>query len=182
MYRHILLPLDGSPIAEQVLPHVEALAKAFGSRVTVPRVSRPVGTVAGVPVATEEFWDEEEDAEAIPYLAAIESRLRAWGVDRRCARAHGQLGATIVAQANEQGADLVAMTTHGRSGILRIALGSVAEGVVRHAECAVLLVRARRSSRACPAVRSISMVDRQGGHRTMALTARRPCKQSIAPE
>lgn len=142
MYRHILVPLDGSAIAEQVLPHVEELAKVLGARVTVLRVTRPVDTVGGVPVSTEERWQAEEDAEAIPYLQDLEQRLRARGLETTSARATGPMPATIIAQASGLGADLIAMTTHGRGGLKRLALGSVAEEVVRHATCPVLLVRA----------------------------------------
>jgi nucleotide-binding universal stress UspA family protein len=142
MYRHILVPLDGSEIAEQVLPHVEELAGAFGARVTIVRVIRPVDTVAGVPVATEERWLAEEEVDAVPYLEQVERRLRERGLDVRVMRPRGPVAATIVAQTVEQEADLIAMTTHGRTGLLRLALGSVAEEVIRQAPCPVLLVRA----------------------------------------
>jgi nucleotide-binding universal stress UspA family protein len=143
MYRRIIVPVDGSDVAEQVIPHVEALATAFGASVVLLWVTPPVDTVGGVPVASEERWKAEYDAEATPYLTRIEAQLRASGVEPTVERANGAPAQVIVKRAQADGADLIAMTTHGRSGIRRLALGSVAEEVVRHAECPVLLVRAR---------------------------------------
>jgi nucleotide-binding universal stress UspA family protein len=143
MYSRIIVPVDGSDIAEQVLPHVEALSKAFGAQVTVLWVTPPVDTVAGVPVASEEHWQEEDDALAKPYLQRIEEQLRAGGVQPSVERARGVPAEVIVATAKASGADLITMTTHGRSGIKRLVLGSVAEGVITRAECPVLMVRAK---------------------------------------
>jgi nucleotide-binding universal stress UspA family protein len=143
MYSRIVVPVDGSDIAEQVIPHVEALARAFGSAVTVLWVTAPVATVAGMPVASEERWQTEDDELAAPYLARIEQLLRDSGLEPVVERARGVPAEVIVSRAAAMGADLIAMTTHGRSGIKRLVLGSVAEGVVTRAECPVLLVRAK---------------------------------------
>jgi nucleotide-binding universal stress UspA family protein len=143
MYRRIMMPVDGSDLAEQVVPHVEALSKAFGAQVTVLWVTGPVATVAGVPVASEERWQAEDDQFAGPYLERVEQRLLAGGVKPVVARAKGSPARVILEQAASSEADLIAMMTHGRSGFKRLALGSVAEEVVRHAHCPVLLVRAR---------------------------------------
>jgi nucleotide-binding universal stress UspA family protein len=143
MYRRIIVPVDGSDLAEQVVPHVEALAKAFGAHVTVLWVTAPVATVAGVPVASEERWQAEDDELAQPYLDRLEQRFQAAGVGATVDRANGVPANVIVERATESETDLIAMTTHGRSGIQRLALGSVAEEVVRHANCPVLLVRAK---------------------------------------
>lgn len=143
MYRRIIMPVDGSDLAEQVVPHVEALSKAFGAHVTILWVTAPVATVAGVPVASEERWQTEDDELARPYLEHVQERLLAGGVDVVVERARGVPAKVILERAASSEADLIAMMTHGRSGIKRLALGSVAEEVVRHAECPVLLVRAR---------------------------------------
>jgi nucleotide-binding universal stress UspA family protein len=143
MYRQILMPLDGSGVAEQVIPHVEALAQAFRAHVIVLWVTPPVARVGGVPVASEERWQAEYDAEATPYLERIEQRLRGDGLQPTIERANGVPADAIIERAEVLEADLIAMMTHGRSGITRLALGSVAEDVVRHASCPVLLVRAR---------------------------------------
>jgi len=143
MYRRIVVPVDGSDLAAQVVPHVIALASAFDAQVTVLWVTPPVATVTGMPVASEERWKAEDDELATPYLAQFEQKLREGGVEPIVERASGPPAEMIVARAKALGADLIAMTTHGRSGINRLALGSVAENVARHADCPVLLVRTR---------------------------------------
>ena len=143
MYRRIIVPVDGSDLAEQVIPHVEALAKAFSAQVTVLWVTPPVSSVAGMPVASEERWKSEDDERAVPYLSRIEQRLRAGGAEPTIVRDHGSPAETIVERARALGADLIVMTTHGRSGLKRAVMGSVAEGVLQRTDCPVLLVRAR---------------------------------------
>jgi nucleotide-binding universal stress UspA family protein len=141
MYRRIIVPLDGSDVSGQVIPHVEALAKSFGASVTLLWVTSPVANVAGVPVASKERWNAEDQAEAASYLQRIQAGMRANGVEPTVETANGVPSQVIVQRAEAVGADLIAMMTHGRSGIRRMALGSVAEDVVRRAECPVLLVR-----------------------------------------
>jgi nucleotide-binding universal stress UspA family protein len=145
MYRRIIVPVDGSDLATQVIPHVEALAKAFSAQVIVLWVTPPVSTVAGMPVASEERWKAEDDELAGPYLTMIEQRLRDGGVEPTVERDDGSPAEVIVERARTLAADLITMTTHGRSGIQRVVMGSVAEGVVQRSECPVLLVRARES-------------------------------------
>ena len=145
MYRRIIVPVDGSDLAEQVIPHVEALAKAFSAQITVLWVTPHVSTVAGMPVASEERWKSEDDELARPYLARVEQRLRDGGVEPTIERDEGHPAEVIVERARTLGADLIVMSTHGRSGLKRVVMGSVAEGVVQHTECPVLLVRARES-------------------------------------
>jgi len=62
MYRRIIVPVDGSDVAEQVVPHVQALATSFGASVVLLSVTPPVATVAGVPVASKERWNADYDA------------------------------------------------------------------------------------------------------------------------
>jgi nucleotide-binding universal stress UspA family protein len=152
MYRQILVPLDGSPFAEQVLPHVEALAQQFGSRVTVLRSAAndddeaamtaaqaatlaPAGTT--IPVASS----EDEGLTIIAYLRTLVRRLGEQGITADYSECEGSASEAIIAQARELGADLIAMTTHGRSGLSRLYFGSVAEAVLRQAPCPILLVR-----------------------------------------
>lgn len=141
MYRRILVPLDGSGIAEQVVPYVVELAKAFSSDITVLWITPPVPTVGGIPVASEERWISEYDENADEFLRGVASQFREAGVTAVTERAHGVPAQLILDQAQSIGADLVAMTTHGRGGLERLALGSVADEVVRRVHCPVLLVR-----------------------------------------
>jgi nucleotide-binding universal stress UspA family protein len=152
MYKHILVPLDGSPFAEQVLPHVEALAQQFGARVTVLRSAAtgddaaamtaaqaatlaPAGTT--IPVASE----VDEGLTVTSYLRALVRRLGEQGIAAGYSEAEGSASEAIIEQARDLGADLIAMTTHGRSGLSRLYFGSVAEAVLRQAPCPILLVR-----------------------------------------
>src|SRR5215208_3788972 len=114
MYRRIIVPIDGSHAAEQVVPHVRALATSFGASVVVLSVTPPVPTVAGVPVASKERWNADHDAEANPSIERVEAQMRANGVDAAVERIHGAPAQVIVQRAHELGSDLITMTTHGR--------------------------------------------------------------------
>ena len=161
MYEHILVALDGSANAEHVLPYVQALASKFGSRVTLLRATTPdvdlipPGT-AGMPVGDltaygrvppELAYDQielimgAEAKEAAVYLTSVAERMRADGLDVQIDYPNDHATDAIIDRANALGADLIAMTTHGRSGLARALLGSVADEVVRRSRCPVLLVR-----------------------------------------
>ena len=124
--KHVIVPLDGSPLAEQVLPHVVSLAQALGLTVTLLRV--PSHHQSGPPVN---------------YLAKIGEKLERAGLPSVKSRIIGGHPAeTIVSVARETPHSMVAMTTHGRSGIKRWVLGSVTDHVVRHCGEPVLVIRA----------------------------------------
>jgi nucleotide-binding universal stress UspA family protein len=151
MYRRMLVALDGSAVAEQVLPHVEALARQFGSTVLLLRAVTPperliasatdVGT--GVAVDPEPFLEAEEAErdEARAYLQRVAGRLAAQGLSVTVESPDADAATAIVARAQEIGADLIAMTTHGRGSLGRLVFGSVADAVLRAAPCPILLVR-----------------------------------------
>jgi nucleotide-binding universal stress UspA family protein len=155
MYDRILVALDGSVIAEQVLPHAQALAKELGSTVILLRATTPTEQVtpaaaAGPTPVSGPLMDptpiiQAELRAAAAYLAAMADCLESAGVAVECVQRDGPAAEVILAEAREQHADLVVMTTHGRGGIARVALGSVAEEVVRHAPCPVLLVRIQQA-------------------------------------
>ncbi len=155
MYQRILVALDGSELAESVLPHVEALASKFGSSVVALQAIVPAETImaetatglTGMP-ATGPAVDptpiiEAERRIAAEYLAGVSGRLRGAGLTVETEIAEGNAPDAIVEAARAHRADLIAMTTHGRSGLGRLVFGSVAEGVLHHAPCPVLLVRTR---------------------------------------
>jgi nucleotide-binding universal stress UspA family protein len=151
VYQHVLVALDGSELAEQILPHVEALASKFGSRITLLRATESVGaivaeTTPGSAVDGGAYIDprpilEAEQAEAHDYLAPLAERLRAHGSDVDFEVPEGPASEAILRRAEEMGASLIAMTTHGRGGLGRLVFGSEADRVLRHAACPVLLVR-----------------------------------------
>jgi nucleotide-binding universal stress UspA family protein len=146
MYDEILVPLDGSVLAEAALPHARALSKAFDARVTLISVIEPatvisqpgmVGPVLSVPV------DAEAEMTALrEYLDKIATNLRTEGIDVRIAVREGDSASEVVDYAAANREDIIVMSTHGRSGIRRWVYGSVADKVLRSANVPVLLIRA----------------------------------------
>jgi nucleotide-binding universal stress UspA family protein len=151
-YRRIVVALDGSERAERILPHVVLLAQQFRAAVTLVRVVTPGGplvpevpdgaVVHGRTVHAPSPDAERQRWEAGHYVRALADRLRAEGLSVDWLEAEGPAAEAIVARARGLGADLIAMTTHGRSELARHMLGSVADAVVRQADCPILLLRA----------------------------------------
>jgi nucleotide-binding universal stress UspA family protein len=153
MYEHLLVALDGSPAAERVLEHAEALAKAFGSTITLLRATispemvlaqtgggdATVGQLA-TSLDPEPVVEADQDS-AKTYLEGIAARLRPHNVPVTVECPEGPANRVIVERAAELGVGLILMTTHGRSGLGRMVFGSTADSVLRHAPCPVLLVR-----------------------------------------
>lgn len=155
MYRTIVLTTDGSELARAAVPHVLHIAAASGARVTVLQVidtvaqiiaqTTPSGWGGGAGRYTVETAEEvvaAERSEADANLEDLRRRLTEAGIPEvDTAVLEGHPGPAIVEASGAGGADLVVMATHGRSGVGRAVLGSVADYVVRHANCPVLLVR-----------------------------------------
>jgi len=143
----LVVPLDGSHLAERVLPHALALARALKSELILTRVfSLPVGVqvapeAAYVPNLSQLRENIREEASA--YLKAKVEQLRAEGVDGvSCVLMEGDSASEIIDLARKTPDNLLAMCTHGRTGLSRWAIGSVTERVVRHCGDPVLIVRA----------------------------------------
>jgi nucleotide-binding universal stress UspA family protein len=158
VYEHLLVALDGSPTAERVLEHTEALARAFGSTVTLFRATvsteallaqntagTAVGEVGSLVDPTPIL--EAERAEAVRYLNAVAGPLRQHNLTVNTEHFEGPPAEEIVERARALGVSLIVMTTHGRSGLGRLVFGSVAETVLRHAPCPVLMVRVTTDER-----------------------------------
>ena len=151
MAYHVVVALDGSEVAERVLPHVARLAEAFRPVVTLVRAfDAPTPGVIGTasaflpsrgPLSDPGRAIEEGRKQVDAYLVDVAARLSASGVPAEPLRLDGSASASILAVARERGATLIAMTTHGRGGLGRLLLGSVAETVLRGAPCPGLLVR-----------------------------------------
>jgi nucleotide-binding universal stress UspA family protein len=143
--RRILVPLDGSPVAEQILPVVTSAAEALSAELILFRV--PIAYVSGW--MTGEWYlpvqgvleTAEEDAGA--YLSAVADELAQQGTGVTTATAIGPVANCIVEYAEANQVDLIAMCTHGRTGLARWALGSVADRVLRAGSTPILLVRAQ---------------------------------------
>jgi len=147
MYQRILVPLDGSKLAEQAIPYATELCKGSMEVTLFQVVHLPLPLAAPDATMTVPLPDPMELLqEALDYLNGIAERLREEGVRVTVDAVERDVVAdAIVEYAREHDIDLIAMTTHGRSGLSRLIFGSVAESVVRHAPCPVLLVRARET-------------------------------------
>jgi nucleotide-binding universal stress UspA family protein len=152
MYDRILVALDGSEIAERVLPHAEALARAFDSTLILLRVTTPPEKlvaelsggldVAPTIVDPTEILDEER-AEIADYLDSVAGRLRGAGLTVQTDEQPGSVADEIIQRATDLKADLIAMTSHARSGLGRWIFGNVGESVLRHATIPLLLIHVR---------------------------------------
>lgn len=142
MYKRVVVPLDGSPLAEAILPFILEIAGPLDMGVTLVRVVPPVPPEV-IEGSRHVILEDVEGrlAEARQYLAPLVERLVAKGIRAGGVARHGTPVGEIVAAAREAGADLIAMTTHGRSGLGRLLFGSVAEAVLRQAEVPVFLMR-----------------------------------------
>ncbi len=150
MYRKILVPLDGSELAEKVLPHVEALARCMGAEVILLRVpvfayESAVAMLAPYGIAQPSLPDLREDVlkDAASYLNKLKSDLCARGLKVWTVVREGPPSEAIIEFARTEGVDLIAMTTHGRTGLSRAVFGSVAAQVLRGVDKPVLLIQHR---------------------------------------
>lgn len=145
MFRKILVPLDGSQLAESILPHVTTLARCGDAEVVLLRVhvlsAHRYGMMdpVGVPLTPAE--EEGDRRKALAYLQTIIASLQSEGIKARALVRDGTVAETILAAADDEGADLIAMSTHGRSGIARWLIGSDANKVMHGARTPVLLIR-----------------------------------------
>ena len=141
MYKKILVPLDGSLLAEAVLPHVEALAKSEHSELIILRVPATPASefLARDPtVASIIMKDMEEEAEnyvhdKVTYFE--DEHIKATGITKE-----GSVQDMILEAAEETHADMIAMSTHGRTGMQRWLIGSVADKIMHHAHIPVMLI------------------------------------------
>ena len=136
-FERILVPLDGSDCAEMILPKVERLAADLKASIALLQVVY-AHTLPGVD-STEAEVAVVRKAEG--YLKTIEDRLKTKGFQVDTHVRYGDDAEEILDHASQKDIDLIAMTTHGRSGVRRFLLGSVAEKILRHAAKPVFLVR-----------------------------------------
>jgi nucleotide-binding universal stress UspA family protein len=147
MYRKILVPLDGSELAECVLPHVEAISK--GCEVKDVILARVVEPLELQPDAYIAFTGDElvriesgRKSEAEEYLKKVTKQLQESVARVRSEVLAGKAAESLAEYASKNGVDLIVIATHGRSGISHWYWGSVAERVLRSACVPVLMVRA----------------------------------------
>lgn len=145
MYTNILVPLDGSARAERILPCVEELASRFGSRITLLQIVEPnLSLVSPYDVAPYDTYDEvkRNEAEAELYLMGQEGSFRSKGIQAKSIIESGPVVTSILNVAEREGCDLIAMASHGHSGLQQVLHGSVAAGVLHRADKPLMLVRA----------------------------------------
>jgi nucleotide-binding universal stress UspA family protein len=148
MYKRIMVPLDGSKLAECVFPHLETIVKGSPSpEVRVVQAVEPLSVPYGREIAKftsleqVKAFETHQKAEAEKYLKGIVARLRKSGVNARADLVYGKAGEALSDYATKNDVDLVIIATHGRSGISRWAWGSVADRLVRSVSAPVLMVR-----------------------------------------
>jgi nucleotide-binding universal stress UspA family protein len=142
MYKKILAPLDGSKRAETILPHVEDLATRYRGRVVFLQVIEIIEPLAAAEFAfsTKENYDAlRKQAEA--YLSGIKGEFREKGIDASIRLAHGPVVEAIIEVAEQENAGLIAIASHGRTGLSRVFYGSVSAGVLHRIDRPLLLIR-----------------------------------------
>ena len=147
MYKHILVPTDGSKLSTKAIDHAARLAKALGARVTAfyaaPDYPMPVFAdgMAYQPVSKKEYA-ELASREARKVLDVVEGKLRKAGVE--CDSVHAIAASpwqAILDAAKKQKADAIVMASHGRRGVSALLLGSETQKVLTHSKLPVVVVR-----------------------------------------
>ncbi len=149
MFEKVLVCLDGSRLAEQILPYAIEQSLRFNSKVVLLQVFTIPGTVAAAeaqaaPTVTPDLMQEEVQrlgAEAKTYLEEVATPLREKGLDVTCVALQGAAGEVIVSYAQKESVDLIALATHGHSGLGRVIFGSVADHVLRESGLPILLIK-----------------------------------------
>lgn len=157
MFNHILIPLDGSPLAEAALPTALELANHFDSEITLVRVNHipTITTSTSGPVYAELMLEvrQQTQKEAEAYLKAHQGSLRQQGYRVHAHITEGEPVADILLDlVDTLNADTIVMSTHGRGGMSRWVFGSVADKVLRGSHVPVVLIRADEKTANWPTV------------------------------
>jgi len=150
IYKKILVPLDGSKRAERILKHVEELALCFNARVIFLQiVSAPnlVGYDEGAMLLYHHNL-EQLAKYSESYLNSLKGEFREKGIEAKTCVVGGPVVGQIIDCALRENADLVAMSSHGRTGLARVFYGSVTAGVLNLIDRPLLIIRSRRDNKA----------------------------------
>ncbi len=144
MYQTILVPMDGSKRAEAIVSHVESIAKSNAAKVLFLKVEEePImlerDEVIDIAKYHEVFDKQNQLSQA--YLDDLQAGFNEKGIHAVTQLAFGSVVKAILNTAAETGSDLIAMATHGLSGLARVSYGSVAAGVLQAADIPILLIR-----------------------------------------
>jgi nucleotide-binding universal stress UspA family protein len=161
MYGKILVPLDGSALAELALFHAEALAQRFESEILLVKVCPPVSAPIEFYTFGEEIMAEDDNRDladaslagstpqrqaekiAEDYLTSLQEKLHVKNIKSCCFVLSGSIPEAILDIAETEKVDLIVMSTHGRSGLSRWVYGSVAAKILQAASCPIFLIRAK---------------------------------------
>ena len=145
MYNTILVPLDGSKRAEAILPHVEELATRYSATVILMCVVEPVSFAIGYEPSYTALRDqfERRTKGAESYLKGLQGVFREKGIQAQTSVVTGSVVEEIIQAAQREGADLIALASHGRTGLSQVFYGSVAAGVLHRIDRPLLLIRSR---------------------------------------
>ena len=146
MYKKMMVPLDGSELAECVLPHVEAFITGFRiAEIVFVRVLEPmtISTSAG-PHMLDDLKERESarEASAREYLNQVVERIKHDGTKMQTVILNGRVAERLSDYSGKNDIDIILIATHGRSGVTRWVRGSVADKILRSANLPVLMVRA----------------------------------------
>lgn len=148
MFKHILVPTDGSPLSRHAIRKAVALAKTTraalsGLYVTAPYAPPIYGEAAVyVPEITQKRWEEMMQREAEKALAVLDKEARAAGLSaRRVVMVHDSPSKAIIRTAKAKKCDLIVMASHGRRGLEALVLGSETTKVLTHSKIPVLVCR-----------------------------------------
>ena len=145
MYTTILVPLDGSKRSEAILPHVEQLGRHYKAKTiflqVVPFRTFPGGEPGAGDLFLRAFEQDSRAAES--YLSVLEASFREKGIKAKKYIAQGPVVETIIDVAEKEKTDLIAIASHGRTGLSRVFYGSVASGLLHSIDRPLLLIRSR---------------------------------------
>ena len=145
MIKKILVPLDGSKLAEKALPYAEELAAKLGAELILTWVLHPLVVMSDYGASSYETIIELEKNEATRYLTTTQIEIQKRQLPVRVNILEGYAAQTIIDLACQEKVDLIVMSTHGRSGLSRWVHGSVATKILQHAPCPVFLVRVKEA-------------------------------------
>ena len=146
MFEKILVPLDGSALAEEVFPYVLELAEKHGSTLILLNVVEPIPTATGdggvrIAISSEEYAKLTEETKQ--YLSNLVRSFTELGINVESIIDHGPVVSSIVGAAEREKVDLVAIASHGRTGVAHTMYGSVAAGLLYQIQRPLMVIRAQ---------------------------------------
>ncbi len=159
MFDAILVPLDGSELAECVLPHISAIARSFNAEITLLRMLEKNQT-NGSPQLFDLLNWQISKTKATVYLEKIKGRIQESGLRVRVVVLEGLIAQGITDYAQNQGIKLVVLSSHGRSGLTNWGISSITQKIILSAPTSVLIVRANQNNNQTDGLTSIQLYKR----------------------